>query len=47
MSSASRGWKPFDLENTATGKRTSVPRHAEINDYTAVKICKQLGISTP
>lgn len=31
-------------QNTATGKRTSVPRHTEIDNTTARKICEQLGI---
>ncbi|PLS87671.1 MAG: addiction module toxin, HicA family [Actinobacteria bacterium] len=30
--------------NTSTGKRTTVPRHAEIDNVTARAICKQLGI---
>ena len=30
--------------NTKTGKRTSVPRHTEIDDKTARKIYKQLEI---
>ncbi len=34
-------------ENPATGRRTTVPRHREIPDYTAIKICKQLGIPEP
>lgn len=34
-------------ENPATGHRTSVPRHREIPNYTAIKICKQVGIPTP
>ncbi len=33
--------------NAATGKRTSVPRHGEIDNLTARKICKQLGIPPP
>lgn len=33
--------------NAATGKRTAVPRHAEIDNTTARKICKQLGIPPP
>lgn len=33
--------------NAATGKRTSVPRHGEIDNITARKICKQLGIPPP
>ncbi|MFB0536245.1 MAG: type II toxin-antitoxin system HicA family toxin [Anaerolineae bacterium] len=34
-------------ENPATNRRTSVPRHREIPDYTAGRICKQLGIPLP
>ena len=34
-------------ENTANGRRTSVPRHREIPDFTALRICKQLDIVAP
>lgn len=34
-------------ENPATGKRTTVPRHREIDNVTARAICKQLGIPPP
>lgn len=34
-------------ENPQSGKRTAVPRHSEIIDYTAIKICRQLEISKP
>ena len=34
-------------ENPANNRRSSVPRHREILDYTAIKICKQLGIPNP
>jgi len=34
-------------ENPATNRRTSIPRHREINDFTAGRICKQLGIPQP
>ena len=34
-------------ENPATRCRTSVPRHREIPDYTAERICKQLNIPSP
>ncbi|HEY7310547.1 MAG TPA: type II toxin-antitoxin system HicA family toxin [Gemmataceae bacterium] len=34
-------------ENPANNRRTAVPRHREISDYTAARICKQLGIPTP
>jgi mRNA interferase HicA len=30
--------------NTNTGKKTAVPRHREIDNVTARKICDQLGI---
>lgn len=31
-------------ENPANGRRTAVPRHREIPDFTAQRICRQLGI---
>ena len=31
-------------ENPANGRRTSVPRHREIPDFTAQRICHRLGI---
>jgi len=34
-------------ENAATGQRTSIPRHREVLDYTAKRICKQLQIPVP
>lgn len=33
--------------NPSLKRTSSVPRHAEINDFLAKKICKDLGISTP
>lgn len=33
-------------ENPATNRRASVPRHCEIPEHTATRICKQLGAST-
>lgn len=33
--------------NRSTGKISSVPRHAEINDDLAKKICKDLGVPPP
>ena len=33
--------------NTKTGKRTTVPRHREIDNTTAREICKQLEIPLP
>lgn len=32
-------------ENPTNNRRTSVPRHREISNYTAVAICKQLAIA--
>lgn len=34
-------------ENETTRSRTAIPRHTEINDYTASKICKQLDVPQP
>jgi predicted RNA binding protein YcfA (HicA-like mRNA interferase family) len=34
-------------ENPAKRLRTSVPRHREIPDFTAMRICKQLDIPPP
>ncbi|MEK7399253.1 MAG: type II toxin-antitoxin system HicA family toxin [Candidatus Poribacteria bacterium] len=34
-------------ENPLTNHRSSVPRHREILNYTAEKICMQLGIPFP
>jgi hypothetical protein len=33
--------------NPSTGRSASVPRHREINDFTARAICRQLGILEP
>ena len=33
--------------NPIGGQQSSVPRHREINDYTARGICRQLGIAAP
>lgn len=33
--------------NRATGKATSVPRHREINDFLARKICRDLEVAEP
>lgn len=33
--------------NPATGQQTTVPRHREVNDYTARGICRQLGVPEP
>ena len=34
-------------ENPATHRRASVPRHSEIPEFTAARICKQLGVPVP
>lgn len=34
-------------ENPAANRRASVPRHLEIPDYTAGRICKRPGIPVP
>ena len=34
-------------ENPATNQRTSIPRHREILEFTAIRICKQLGVPLP
>jgi mRNA interferase HicA len=34
-------------ENPIAKRRTSVPRHREIPEYTAFRICKQLDIPAP
>jgi len=33
--------------NPALKRTTSVPRHIEINDFLAKKICKDLGLAEP
>lgn len=33
--------------NPANDRQTSIPRHREINEYTARSICRQLGIPEP
>ena len=33
--------------NPATGRRSSVPRHNEISNHLARKICRDLGIPDP
>ena len=34
-------------ENPANNRRTAIPRHREIPDFTAARICKQLDIPAP
>lgn len=33
--------------NRAAGKATTVPRHREVNDFLARKICRDLDIAEP
>lgn len=33
--------------NRSKGKASSVPRHSEVNDFTARKICRDLEIPEP
>ncbi|MCB9934414.1 MAG: type II toxin-antitoxin system HicA family toxin [Planctomycetes bacterium] len=33
--------------NPANGRRSAVPRHSEINDFLARKICRDLDIPPP
>lgn len=33
--------------NPATGRRSAVPRHTEVDDLLARKICRDLGIVEP
>ena len=33
--------------NADGSKRTAIPRHREIDDFLARKICRDLGVSTP
>lgn len=35
------------FKNAESGRLSSVPGHHEINDFTANKICKDLGIPKP
>ncbi len=34
-------------EIPANGRRTSIPRHREIPDFTARRVCRQLAIPDP
>ena len=31
----------------ATGKRSAIPRHTEVNNHLARKICRDLGVPEP
>ena len=41
------GAKHTIYRNPATGRSTTVPRHTEVDDYTARAICRALGIPEP
>lgn len=41
------GAKHSKLRNKTTGKRSTVPRHNEIDNDLAKDICKQLGVRRP
>lgn len=34
-------------ENSSTGQISAIPRHREILEFTAARICKQLGVPLP
>jgi len=34
-------------KNPNTGEMTAIPRHNEIKEFMAIKICKDLGIAKP
>jgi mRNA interferase HicA len=33
--------------HSTSGKRSAIPRHTEINDHLARKICRDLGVPEP
>jgi mRNA interferase HicA len=41
------GGEHSSWENPTTNRRASVPRYREVPDFTAARICKQLGIPLP
>ncbi|MFW5799370.1 MAG: type II toxin-antitoxin system HicA family toxin [Spirochaetota bacterium] len=41
------GSKHTIVENLNTGKKTTLPRHNNIEYFTIISICKQLGIAIP
>ncbi len=41
------GAKHSKVRNKATGKKSTVPRHNEIDNDLARDICKQLGVQPP
>lgn len=41
------GGKHSVFFNAQTGKTSTVPRHKEVNTFTAQQVCKDLGIEKP
>ena len=41
------GGKHSWWHNPSQNKRSAIPRHREIDEYLAIKICKDLGIKKP
>ena len=41
------GGEHYIWENPENKRRTSIPRHREIAEFTAARICKQLEIPAP
>lgn len=33
--------------HSASNRRSSIPRHSEISDFLAIKICRDLGVAPP
>lgn len=34
-------------QSAVTGKRSAIPRHTEVNNHLARKICRDLGVAEP
>jgi hypothetical protein len=47
MCSSSRGGNNSVYVNRLSGKVSTVPRHREINDFLARKICRDLEVPDP
>lgn len=41
------GSRPSAYVNRVAGKSTTIPRHTEVNEYLARRICKDLDVSQP
>lgn len=41
------GGKHSWWHNPAQNRRSAIPRHTEVNDHLAKKICKDLGVEPP